>query len=234
MELALADQRNLSRNLQVITFDPRGISRSKLNDGSDVSISLIADDIAVLLDLLGIDKAHVVGISFGGFVAQEFALRHPKRLNKLIIASSSFGGPNHVAPSMAVLSAFASTEGLNSPERIRRYITTAFTSEFARDHSDTVDRFCKLREQNIVPENVYRQQLASAMTFNAEDRICNIVTDTLVITGSDDTVVPTQNSRNLVERLPNGRLAVIDGSGHMAFVERASEFNEIVMDFLVR
>src|SRR3982750_3934307 len=99
----------LSRDFRVITFDPRGISGSQLRNGAEISIQLIADDIESLLDHLDIQKANVLGISFGGFVAQEFALCYPQRLQKLVLASTSFGGPNHVAPSMEVLAAFAST-----------------------------------------------------------------------------------------------------------------------------
>ena len=68
---------SFSDRFRVITFDPRGVSRSTLSDGADVSIEAIADDVANLLDAIGLDSADVLGISFGGFVAQEFALKHP-------------------------------------------------------------------------------------------------------------------------------------------------------------
>jgi len=223
----------LSTDFRVITFDPRGIARSQVHDGAGISIPVIADDIASLLDHLNIQRANVLGISFGGFVAQEFALRYPERLGKLVLASTSFGGPNHVAPPIEVLTAFSSTDGLNSADRIRRYITTAFTPNFAREHNDVVDRFCELRENNLVPETIYRQQLASAMSFNTEEQISTIQAPTLVITGADDTIVPPQNSYNLLERLDNAEMSVIEKAGHMAFVESASEFNRIIKEFLL-
>ena len=119
---------DLSADFRVITFDPRGVSRSKLNEGAFVSIRAIAEDVAALLDHLGVETAHVMGISFGGFVAQELALAYPERLGKLVLASTSFGGSNHVAPTAEVLAAFASVEGLNSSERIKQYLTLAFTA----------------------------------------------------------------------------------------------------------
>lgn len=224
---------DLSEDFRVITFDPRGVARSKIDDGTPVSIDLIADDVADLLEFLGIVSAHVLGISFGGFVAQEFALKYPVRLKKLVLASTSFGGPNHVAPSMEVLTAFASTEGLNTSERIRKYLTTAFLPAFAAAEPETVERFCKLREDNAVPENIYRQQLASAFAFNAEQRIKQIAAETLVITGRLDTVVPMQNSENIAERIPNAHLELIEHAGHMAFVEQTDEFNSRVRRFLL-
>jgi pimeloyl-ACP methyl ester carboxylesterase len=224
--------RDLSEDFRVITFDPRGVARSRVDDGTPVSIDLIADDVADLLEFLGIVSANVLGISFGGFVAQAFALKYPVRLKKLILASTSFGGPNHIAPSMEVLTAFASTEGLNTSERIRKYLTTAFLPDFATAEHETVERFCKLREDNAVPEDIYRQQLASAFAFNTEQRIKRIAAETLVITGRLDAVVPMQNSENIAERMPNAHLEIIENAGHMAFVEQADEFNSRVRRFL--
>lgn len=222
----------LSVHSRVVTFDPRGVGRSKISEGGEVSIAKIAEDVSEILDAVGAEKANIAGISFGGFVAQEFALRYPTRLRKLVLASTSFGGPNHVLPAAETLAAMASTSGLNSADRIRQNITAAFTPEFRREHADEVDRFCQLREENPVPVDVYLQQLRSAMTFNAESRVGEIRAETLVITGEDDTVVPPQNSRNLAASFPRAELAVIENAGHMAFVEKADAFNRIVTEFL--
>jgi pimeloyl-ACP methyl ester carboxylesterase len=108
----------------------------------------------------------------------------------------------------------------------------AFSADFSAENAETVDRFCRLREENSVPREVYLQQLQSAMTFNTEERLAAITAPTLVITGDADTVVPTQNSRNLAAKIANARLEIIEGSGHMAFVEKAAEFNGLIRDFL--
>jgi pimeloyl-ACP methyl ester carboxylesterase len=76
------------------------------------------------------------------------------------------------------------------------------------------------------------QQLEAALSFNVEDRVREISCDTLVITGDNDVVVPTQNSRNLSDAIPNARLEIIKDSGHMSFIEKPSEFNRVVSDFL--
>lgn len=226
-------QDELAKDFRVITFDPRGIAGSTINDGAEISIGNIADDVSELLDALGIDAAHILGISFGGFVAQEFALKYPQKVKKLVLASTSFGGPNHVAPSMEVLAAFASTEGLNSAERIRQYLPMAFSPQFVEDNVSTVDRFCDLRERNKVPEPVYLQQLRSAMAFNAESRVPQIAAETLVVSGGIDTVVPLENSRNLASAIREARLEIIQDTGHMAFVEKADRFNRAVRKFLL-
>ena len=226
----------LSKHFQVITFDPRGISRSKfeITETPIVSINLIAEDICQILDELKIEKANVLGASFGGFVAQEFALNHANRLNKLILACTSFGGANHVPPSMEVLMSFASTDSLNSSERIRKYIQPAFTDEFWQNNKATVEKVCSLREENIVPEAVYFQQLQSAMAFNKENEVSKIKAETLVITGINDRVVPMQNSVNLSNLIPNSRLEIIENGSHLFFIEQAKEFNEIITKFITK
>ncbi|HEU4509193.1 MAG TPA: alpha/beta hydrolase, partial [Pyrinomonadaceae bacterium] len=87
----------LARHFRVISFDPRGICASDKPEGPQ-TIGLLADDVAHLLQTLGISAAHIVGVSFGGFVAQEFALRYPWMTWKLVLCCTGFGGPNHVMP----------------------------------------------------------------------------------------------------------------------------------------
>ena len=105
----------LAHNFRVISFDPRGICASDKPEGPQ-TIGLLADDLAHLLETIGIKSAHVVGVSFGGFVAQEFALEYPSMTRKLVLCCTSFGGPNHVMPGPETLKAFASSEWVDSEE----------------------------------------------------------------------------------------------------------------------
>lgn len=223
----------LSKDFQVITFDPRGVSRSEIETDIPVSIQTIADDVNELLDHLKIEKANILGASFGGFVAQEFALEYPERVRKLILACTSFGGKNHVAPSMEVLAAFASTDGLNTLDGVKKYIIPAFTPEFVKARPDEVETVCNLREQNVVPENVYFQQLQSATTFDTESRISNIEAETLILTGDGDAVVPMRNSENLAKLIPHSTLKIFKNGSHMFFIEKSEEFNTTVKDFIL-
>ncbi|MBX3291141.1 MAG: alpha/beta hydrolase [Acidobacteria bacterium] len=222
----------LAKDLSVVTFDPRGISRSVAEAGVKVTIPQLAEDISVLLDALEIASANILGISFGGFVAQEFAVRFPERVDRLVLASTSFGGPNHIMPSAEVLEPFSAADGLNSSEKIRRHLQSAFMPEFIKEKPEEVDLFCRLREENHVPEAIYNQQLAAAYEFNIEDAVGSITARTLVVTGARDTVVPKQNSINLASNIPNSRLEIIEEAGHMVFIEKAGEFNKLVVDFL--
>src|SRR5215217_9732390 len=222
---------DLSRNFRVIIFDPRGVSASDKPQAPQ-TIGLLADDVAHLLEKIGIESAHIVGASFGGFVAQEFALKYPALTRKLVLCCTSFGGPNHVIPAPETLAALASTKGLNSEERMRANLLLAFTPEYVQTEVREVDHIVHLRATNEVPEHIYLSQLQAAMSFNAESRLAEIKSPTLVLSGDADVIVPVQNSRNLARRIPGAQLQIIEGGSHTFFIEQAPEFNQILTEFL--
>ena len=175
----------LSHHFRVVSFDPRGIDASDKPDGPQ-SIGLLADDVARLLLALHIPRAHILGVSFGGFVAQEFALKYPLMTRKLVLCCTSFGGPNHVKTDMDLT---------------------------------------LIRELNS-------NQFDAAVAFDAESKVERIRSETLVLSGDQDNIVPVQNSRNLAARIPGAKLSIVEGGGHTFFIERAEEFNQLVTEFL--
>lgn len=176
----------LSRTFRVVSFDPRGIDSSDKPDGPQ-SIEQLADDLAHLLIALHIHRAHILGVSFGGFVAQEFALKYPLMTRKLVLCCTSFGGPNHVKTDIDM----AQTKELNS------------------------------------------SQFDAAVAFDAESRVEKIRSETLVLSGDQDNIVPVQNARNLAAKIPGAQLSIIEGGSHTFFIERAEEFNQLITDFLL-
>jgi pimeloyl-ACP methyl ester carboxylesterase len=221
----------LSEKFRVITFDPRGISRSAAPD-EPISIRMIADDVAALLCALRIDGAHILGASFGGFVAQEFALAYPQMTRSLILCCTSFGGPHHIPPPLTTLQAIASTKGLNTEERVRENLLLAFSPGYLEENTEEVKKVIEMRAANPVPEHAYLHQLQAAMVFNTEERVPDISTPTLVITGDADIIVPFDNSRNLASRIHGASLVIIEGGSHTFFIERAAEFNHTVSEFI--
>lgn len=221
----------LSTKFRVVTFDPRGIGQSSFRF-EPLTIRLLADDVAASLRGLNIERAHILGASFGGFVAQEFALAYPAMTRTLLLCCTSFGGPNHVAPSMETLMALASTNGFNTEERIRRNLLPAFSPGFVREHPDEIDDTVRLRLANPVVEEACRSQLVAAVGFNAESRVSGIKAPTLVLSGDADAIVPVQNSHNLAANIPGAKLKIIAGGSHLFFIEHPDEFNSIVTDFL--
>lgn len=221
----------LAEHFRVISFDPRGIARSE-GEGDFASIETLAEDVKELLSALGIERAHIVGASFGGFVAQEFALFFPEMTDSLVLCCTSFGGSGHVPPSVETLAALASTKGLNTAERVRQNLLLAFSPEYVAAEPSEVEHVIKLREANFVPEHVYLHQLQAAMAFDRAARISEISAPTLVITGDADIIVPMQNSLNLAARIPQAQLRVVHGGSHTFFIEKAGEFNKAVIEFI--
>lgn len=225
---------DLSKDFRVITFDPRGIGRSIATgkDLRDLSIKIFVRDILQIFDALEIEKANVLGASFGGFVAQEFALTFPAKIDRLILACTSAGGANHVKPDIEILRSFTPDPNLTVGERVRKFIRPAFTKEFNEKHAGEVEKVCQLREQSSVDDRIYTAQLQVAFSFDTSGKLGSIENETLVLTGGKDAVVPMENSLNLAEKIPNAELEIIENGSHMFFVENAGEFNRAVRDFL--
>jgi pimeloyl-ACP methyl ester carboxylesterase len=222
---------DFARQFSTIVFDPRGVGQSDQTAGP-VTIRMIADDVAGLLAALDIKRAHVLGGSLGGFVAQEFALAYPQMTNKLILCCTSSGGPRHLPPSPDVLQAIASTAGLNTEERARSNLLLAFSARFVEEQPSEIERILALRAANPISEDAYMGQVQAARAFDTESRVNAIASPTLVITGDADRIVPPENSRRLAAAIPHARLVIIEGGSHQFFVERADEFNRAVLDFL--
>ncbi|HEX7177841.1 MAG TPA: alpha/beta fold hydrolase [Pyrinomonadaceae bacterium] len=221
----------LARRFRTIVFDPRGVGRSE-GGRTPETIRGCADDVAALLSALGVERAHVLGVSFGGFVAQEFALTHPRNLGKLVLCCTSYGGARHLPPSASTLQAMASPHGLNTEERTRKNLRPAFAPEFLAGRPEEVEEVTALRLRHPVGELTHLAQVQAAATFDAEARVSRIEAPTLVVTGDEDAIVPPENSRHLAASIPGARLTIIEGAGHMVFIERAEEFNRAVVGFL--
>ena len=221
----------LAEHFRVIAFDPRGVAGSDKPD-EPIRMRGYADDAAALLEALNVESAHVLGASFGGFVAQEFALAYPARTRSLTLCCTSFGGPRHRPPAPETLQAIASTKGLNTEERVRENLLLAFSPGFVSNNAEEVERVIALRGENDVPEYAYLRQLQAAMAFDAEDRVAGIKAPTLVITGDADVIVPHENSANLAASIPGAKLRVIEGGSHTFFIELPDEFNSAVIEFI--
>lgn len=220
-----------AERFRTIAFDPRGVARSAAAD-APFTMRDLADDLAALLEALQVERAHVLGASFGGFVAQEFALAHPERTRSLVLCCTSYGGTGHVPPAPETLAAIASTKGLNTEERVRENLLLAFSPRFVEEQPAEVERVINLRAENDVPEHAYLRQLQAAFAFDAAARVGAIDIPTLVITGDADVIVPHENSLKLAAAIHGAALRIVEGGSHTFFIERPDDFNRAVVEFM--
>lgn len=220
----------LSSHFRVITFDNRGVGDT---DQPDVPYSIVqmADDAAGLLDSLGVETAYVFGISMGGMIAQELALRHPRRVRKLALGCTHCG-IKHCVPSPAwVTDVFRSLPGKQRERVVRECIPINYSPHTQQHNRQLIESLIPLFVDNRQRLHGYIQQINAVYAFDAYDRLSQIAAPTLILTGADDVLIPPANSRIIAECIPNARLIEFPEAGHLFFIEKAENVNRALLDF---
>lgn len=220
----------LSKRYRVLAFDNRGAGRTEAPDG-EFSVEQFADDTANLMDALGIDKAYVLGYSLGGMIAQELALRHPEKVEKLILCSTNCGAGNWVVCGKEVLAVLTDRSG-TPRDLVDRFCTVMFDRAWIKANRDQLDEF--KRRYLIAPTSDHNaaRQFMTTVKFDAFDRLGDINVPALVLTGADDLLIPAENSRIIAGALPDAKLKEYPGAGHGFTYQCRDEFLADVMDFL--
>jgi pimeloyl-ACP methyl ester carboxylesterase len=219
---------------EVIVFDNRGIGKSG-RAGEPYTIRTMADDVIALMDYLGIDKAHILGLSMGGLIAQEVAISYPERLIKLVLGSTfTETERNDVHPEL--MKALGIREGDTSVD-IRKIdfrklmnfmVSSAFNKRLYRMVLLTLSR----RSMKSIDASGYLEQMAAVTSYTTLDRLHLIKAPTLVITGTGDRIVSPGMSDSLASRIPNATLVKVKGGSHAFFMEMRGRFNKEVLEFL--
>ena len=212
----------LARSFGVILFDNRGIGESDAPPGPYTVPELAADALQVL-DEAGVERAHVLGTSLGGMVAQELALASPQRVDRLVLACTTPGGP----------------ESFPMPERTVQLMTGGATlRQFVENaladgaEPELVERILRHREATAQPFEAWAAQAAAGAGFDALDRVAEIAAPTLILHGTEDAVVDSRNTALLALRIPDARVELFPGGGHLFFWEQPDRFVEVVTEFL--
>lgn len=220
-----------SRSFRTIAFDNRGAGDSEAPPGP-YSTAQMADDAAALMSAISVERAHVIGVSLGGMIAQELALRHAERVSRLVLACTSPGGEGSARPSSAALAAFARSPGGDREAELRRTIPFLYTERFRRERPGEIDAFVARRLSRPASPEGHAAQMAAAVGHSAWERLGDIAAPTLVITGSDDRLAPPVNSERIAQRIPGAKLMVLPCGPHRLFAEDPEAFNREVLAFL--
>ena len=215
----------LGAGYRVLRFDNRGIGASSAPPGP-YTTKLFAQDTKALVDELGLTGFHMVGVSMGGMIAQEYALAYPGDLRSLIPACT-YAAPGPFCSRMFALWAeMAPAMGLKS---VMQDVTLwAFTQEFFETRPDDLAEFEEAMATLTMPIDAYLAQLSSIQTHDAADRLGQISAPTTVIAGEVDILIPVELSRRLQQGIAGSEWVTVPG-GHACIWEHPDPFNDAVI-----
>lgn len=210
--------RRLSQHFRVTEFDNRGVGYSTDQPKRPLTIELMADDTAQLLDALGIPKAVVVGWSTGGDIGLSLVERHPDKVRALVVSGATAGGSTEVDTSSQSGSFFNS---LFPPSA--RTAELAYFAGILAMPVETVGS--KISERQAAAERRFAQ------TNNTYDALSSIRVPVLVTAGGVDGIVPPANARLIAARIPHARLVIFAGAAHMMMFQDMNRFVSLVVGF---
>jgi 3-oxoadipate enol-lactonase len=221
-----------SDRFDCIIYDNRAAGRSSA-PLLPTSMPELANDAVRVLDALGVDAAHVHGVSMGGMIAQEMALRYPDRVRSLVLQGTTAGGPRSTGPAAETLLTLAAQRIPLSRERKIRMLThQLFSDAYAAAHPDeVVDHLRRLGADRAGVRGALLHLTASTV-HDTVSRLRAVQAPTLVLHGERDRMVSVANARLLAGRIPHARLAVVDGAGHLPLLEQPQSVRALILDWM--
>jgi 3-oxoadipate enol-lactonase len=219
----------LRQDFETIVYDNRGIGESSRME-EPFTTGQLGQDAVGLLDALEIDSAHVLGISMGGMAAQQLALSHPERVRTLTLGCTYCGGEGSSLTSPEVAQRLADARRSGDRERaIRASWEANVSAGFAAD-ADAYTAFHSRALERRVALPVIVAQVQAIATHDAHALLPELTTPTLVVHGSDDQIFAVSNGRIVASLIPGARLEILDGVGHLFYVEQPQRAAELVRE----
>jgi pimeloyl-ACP methyl ester carboxylesterase len=202
---------------QVVRFDNRDVGLSSKLKGVDYALADMALDALAVLDAVGVERAHVMGLSMGGMIVQRLAIDHPHRLLTMTSVMSRTGEPDYGQSSPEALAVLMSPPATSREEHIERHVaaiaTYGSTPEWV-DEAETRARASAAYERCFDPGGVARQMAAVMADGSRAEQLRDVAVPTLVMHGSRDTLIEPSGGRRTAELIPGARYVEIEGMGH--------------------
>ncbi|MFX1316597.1 MAG: alpha/beta fold hydrolase [Promethearchaeota archaeon] len=233
----------LSKDFKVITFDNRGAGKTE-RVNKPYTMETLADDIRGLLDFLEIKKTHILGTSMGGLIAQQFVLKYPEYVDKLVLINTVTGSPDNVGLEILKENRLAQLELIKvDPEKAfwdnahiwfyhkyRKEIKLNPKKKFFGIWSAEDE----IRESTVLmpTSRDIELQIEALKGFDSLEKLHNIKSKTLLLAASHDKICPKNKMMEMHKRIPNSVIKVIEKAGHESPKTRTPEVNKIIIDFL--
>lgn len=218
----------LSQHYRTIAFDNRGAGKSDVPPGP-YSIAQMAADAAAVLDAAGADRAHVIGISMGGMIAQEFALAYPGRVRSLILASTACGGRNAIPAAAEVLQIVLARANMTPEEGAQAAVPFIYDRGTPRER---IEEDLAIRRPSYPTAQGYLGQVQAILAWSSFDRLKDMQTPTLIIHGESDELVPPENARILEKQIQDSRLVMLPEASHILTTDQPEASHREILGFL--
>ena len=213
---------HLGDGIRAIAYDQRD-SGSTVNGDEPYTVSDLADDLAAFIEGIGLERAHVLGTSFGGMVAMHGALEHPERMASVTLVAT--------APSASVLGQRAGTIAMMSPEERREAMIDGLFTPAGRAADPDLVESGRRAQAERTPQQMSRR-LASVRDHDVVDQLPGMTTRTLVLHGTDDPLAPFSGAEQMAGAIPGAVLRAIEGARHGVATEFPAQVADSVREFL--
>jgi 3-oxoadipate enol-lactonase len=221
----------LRRHFRLVLVDNRGSGRSELPAGP-FGVADMAGDVVAVLDGAGVRRAHMMGVSLGGMVAQELAVDHPERVDGLVLVSTTPGWPFAYPMPAPSVRLFAATGSMTRDAALRRHSENALSARTIQGRPEVVDRLVALQRSRPADPRALSAQAAAGARYAGRLRQRRIRAGTLVLHGAADTVVDPGNGKLLADSIPGAQLMIFPELGHLLFWQDPDGFADAVIAFL--
>lgn len=211
---------------RVIRINLPGHGVAPRPDSRVYTIDAFVNDVAAVFDALALDQAFLVGLSMGGTIAQNFALRFPHRVRALTLVGAT---PHGLGPDVNVDNVLKAIEAVGIVKASQNVIDRSFGSQA----SPELLAFAR-NEVAQTPEFVARQAIVSLNASDSRASLARLTMPTLVVVGNEDIITPPEQSEALAAGIPHSTLAIVAGAGHFPMLEQPAQFNRLLGDFLAR
>jgi pimeloyl-ACP methyl ester carboxylesterase len=232
MEAGWRTIERLASQFRVLAFDNRDMGRSD-HSAWPYAVAQMASDAVAVLDAAGEERAHVYGMSLGGMVAQEIALRHRDRVCGLVLGATTPGGPHAIPQDPQVLTFFTRVGVMGPEEAAWAAVPYSYGERTRREHGDRIAEDIARRMSHPPDALAYMHQVAAAASHSTQHRLRSIAAPTLVVHGGQDMLQSPRNARILAAAIPGAELQLWPEAGHL-YVTDEPEADREVARFLDR